>query len=43
MPPRGCAAARDGMAVPRDRILFVEPVGPQSEIAKLIAEAKTKR
>jgi hypothetical protein len=31
------------MAIPRDKIVFVEPVGTQSQLAKLIAEAKAKR
>lgn len=33
----------DRMSIPRDKILFVEPVGAQSQLAKLIADAKTKR
>ena len=33
----------DRMAIPRDKIVFVEPVGTQSQLAKLIAEAKTKQ
>jgi hypothetical protein len=31
------------MSVPHDKILFVELVGAQSQLAKLIAEAKAKR
>ena len=31
------------MSIPRDKILFVEPVGAQSQVARLIDEARTKR